>query len=149
MDSTRNSAEEFEDNQSRHTHENLADILTKNVPSECLARHLEVMGFYFDATHSASDLRISRVGEDNWELKHGDRGEWIRMHTNPRTAKLTPYKVALGPKRYEKVGNMRMIVGRYIDGEDFWELDEQTKLADAHQRSFKPWTGATMFADVS
>ena len=88
------------------THDNLADILTNNVPSECLARH-------------------------------------------PRTAKLTPYKVALGPKRYEKVGNIRIIFGRYIDGEDFWELDEQTKLADAHQRSFKPWTGATMFADVS
>ena len=131
------------------THDNLADILTKNVPSECLARHLEVMGFYFDAAYSVGDLRISRVGEDSWELKHGDRGEWTRIHTNPRTAKFTPYKVALGPKRHEKVGNVRIVVGKFIDGEDFCEIDEWTKLADAHQRSFKPWTGATLFVDMS
>ena len=131
------------------THDNLADILTKNVPSECLARHLEVMGFYFDAAYSVGDLRISRVGEDSWELKHGDRGEWTRIHTNPRTTKFTPYKVALGPKRHEKVGNVRIVVGKFIDGEDFCEIDEWTKLADAHQRSFKPWTGATLFVDMS
>ena len=42
-------------------HDNLANILTKHLPSECLARRLEVMSFYFDVTYLASDLRMRRV----------------------------------------------------------------------------------------
>ena len=105
------------------------------------------MDFYFDASYSAKDLRISRVGADFWvahdESKHR---EWMRIHVNSRTAMFTPYKVALGPKTGEAVGNVRIIVSYFIDGSEL--LKKLKHWADAHDRTDRPWTGATMFVEI-
>ena len=129
------------------THDNLADILTKNVTAECMARHLNTMKFYFDASYAAKDLRISRIGNDSWVARK-DSGEWIREHVNPRTAMFTPYKIALGPKKSEEVGSVRITVGKFVDGKEFVKVEDWKSLTEAHERSEKPWTGFTMFAKM-
>ena len=131
-----------------NTHNNLADMLTKNVAAECLNRHLATMNFYFDSSYSAKDLRINRISKDAWMIKKGTK-ELIREHVNPRRAMFTPYKVAHGPKKHEKVGNIRITIGRFGDGEEFIKVEDWKSLAEAHERTDKPWTGATIFADIA
>ena len=81
-------------------------------------------------------------------IKKGTK-EFIREHVNPRTAMFTPYKVAHGPKKHEKVGNIRITIGRFGDGEEFIKVEDWKSLAEAHERTDKPWTGATTFADIA
>ena len=68
---------------------------------------------------------------------------------NSRTAMFTPHKVALGPKSGEAVGNVRIIVGNFMDGSEFLKIEEWKHLADAHHRTDRPWIGATIFAEMS
>ena len=131
-----------------NTHNNLADMLTKNVAAECLNRHLATMNFYFDSSYSAKDFRINGISKDAWMIKKGTK-ELIREHVNPRRAMFTPYKVAHGPKKHEKVGNIRITIGRFGDGEEFIKVEDWKSLAEAHERTDKPWTGATIFADIA
>ena len=131
------------------THDNVADILTKNVSAAVLAKHLETLNFYFDAKYSAKDLRIGRVSADQWGpmlAKENNNGRmWIRYHTTPRRALFTPYKVAKGPKRDEMVGAIRVTVGNYADGEEFVRVEGWNELREPHQLLEKMWIGVTMF----
>ena len=58
-------------------------------------------------------------------------------------------KVALGPKGQDKVGNVRITLGTYLDGSEFVEIDEWKNLEDVYVRNGKPWMGSTMFVDVT
>ena len=104
---------------------------------------------YFDASYSAKDLRINRVGAAFWATRDGSKyNEWVRIHVNSRTAMFTPYEVAFGPKRGEAVGNVRIIVDNFMDGNEFLQMEEWKHLADAHDRTDRHWIGATIFAEM-
>ena len=52
-------------------------------------------------------------------------------------------------RKNEKVGNIRITIGRFGDGEEFIKVEDWKSLAEAHERTDKPWTGATIFADIA
>ena len=82
-----------------------------------LSRHLKSIDFYFDASYSAKDLRINRAGADFWATRDGSKyNEWVRIHMNSRTGMFTQYHVALGLKGGEAAGNVRIVVGIFVDG---------------------------------
>ena len=58
-------------------------------------------------------------------------------------------KVALGPKGQDKVGNVRITLGTYLDGQEFVEIDEWKHFASVYVRNGRPWTGSSLFVDVT
>ena len=123
-------------------------MITTNVAAECLTKHLKSMDCYFDTAYSTNDLRIDRVSKDSLLSKHGACGSWTRLHANPRSARFMPCKVALGPKGPDKVGNVRITLRTYLDGQSFMEIHEWKHFRDVYVRNGKPLTGSTMFVDV-
>jgi hypothetical protein len=70
---------------------------------------------------------------------------WTRRHAKPRVALFTPMKVAGGPQNGLAVGEIRVTLGHYADGQTFSRADLWKELKDAHSLRAKPWTGCTTF----
>ena len=77
------------------------------------------------------------------------RNSWIRCHNKIRGAKLTPMKVARGPKKVEEVGNIRVSIFRKPDSKGYdIHLEEWKQLKEPH-KVISPTTGYTVFLNES
>ena len=108
-----------------NAHSNVADISTKNVAASVMEKHLQNIEFYFKIEYSDRELRIGRVRgyqRDVWERledRHGGCPQWIRYHEKHRFLVFSQYKVAKGSRRDDPVGDIRMTIGHFCDGEAF------------------------------
>ena len=57
-----------------------------------------------------SDKLTDKRGGDNWKSR-GEAGIWHRIHTKPRRALFTPFKVAKGPASNENLSVIRFTKG--------------------------------------
>ena len=133
------------------THENPADLLTKYVKAELIARHLESLHGRLEDHRANTALRVNNIFvKDSW-LTRGSSGNgtWTRVHNTPRFCLFTPMKVARGPGRGDEVGDVRVTHGRYDDGEAFVIEDDWRRSGAPHRRLARHWTGFTSFKSAS
>ena len=65
-----------------------------------------------------SERFADRKGGDKWKSK-GENGIWHRVHTKPRRARFTPFKVAKEPNSKEKLGSVTFTKGVTQSGKTF------------------------------
>ena len=125
------------------TADNPADVLTKNLSAEVMTKHMRAIKCRADAGRAdkAPQLNEMKKNDDYWEVGDG----WTRRHAKPRVALFTPMKVAGGPQNGLAVGEIRVTLGHYADGQTFSRADLWKELKDAHSLRAKPWTGCTTF----
>ena len=146
--------------------DNPADVLTKNVPSEILARHLHAMNMfpYTNRANSAPKLAGIKLcnyeaegdpqggPKDNWyNEQNGTNGTFmiVRTHDTPRTELFTPMRVKGAPPA-RTLTSTRITSGRYVDdGEAFTVTDSWRARATAHRQLERPWIGSTAFFRMS
>ncbi len=126
------------------TTENVADLLTKNLPAEAMHKHLHAMKFRLEQPHARGSLRLDYLAKDQWDAQQSN---WTRVHHRPRATLFTPFKVANGPGEDHHVGRLRVTRGIFADGTHFEEVDEWRKSEDAHRRLRQSWIGSTEFMD--
>ena len=86
--------------------------------------------------------------KDHWS--HDHRSEptnriWTRHHTQSRNTLFTPSKIAHGPKDMDKLLGIRVTIGKFKDGEQFFHIDDWKDDEVAHQKLRQEWTGTTVF----
>ena len=148
------------------TDANPADLMTKHLKQETVQAHLERLSYRAAQGRAASapglmscmrhiDGCVGRAratdpinNADMWEREEGSNGQPAtvrRLHRKPRHTLFTPMKVAGGPKNAATVGNIRVTVGYFKDGQSFCKVDKWKISKEPHERITKPWTGMTMF----
>ena len=132
------------------THDNPADIATKNLKAEILNRHIANIGGAFPIAQTSTALTINaleagKVVKDAW---HRAEGQIVRMHRKPREALFTPMKVAGGPLSAGEIFGRRLTIGRFMSGKAFILEDNWKTAAEPHRRLEEPWTGTTLFTSA-
>ena len=85
---------------------------------------------------------------DHWEHcvgKSRNDEMWTRHHTKGRCALFTPCGTKGGPRNPGQLIGTRITIGRYIDGEDFFHVDDWKDGDVAHKKLRAMWTGTTYF----
>ena len=91
-----------------------------------------------------SERFADRKGGDKWKSK-GENGIWHRIHTKPRRARFTPFKIAKGPNSKEKLGSVRFTKGVSQSGKTFEFHDNWLDPKNAHKTFDESWVGCTTF----
>ena len=146
--------------------DNPSDILTKNVPSEVLMRHLHAMNMfpYIDRASTAPKLAGIKLLNDgiSGDPQGGPTDKWYteeegiegsitvtRAHERARTELFTPLRVKGAPPA-RALTSTRITSGRFLDdGEDFTITDSWRARAAAHRDLGRPWVGSTTFVRMS
>ena len=132
------------------THDNQADVTTKNLKAETLNRHIENIGGALPIARTSAALTMhaleaGKVVKDAW---HRAEGQIVRMHRKPREALFTPMKVAGGPLSAGEIFGRRLTIGRFMSGKAFILEDNWKTAAEPHRRLEEPWTGPTLFTSA-
>ena len=146
--------------------DNPADILTKNVPSEILARHLYAMNMIPHVDRAITAPKLAGIKLFNSDVAGDPQGgptdSWYsedtsfkgsvgvtRVHERPRTELFTPLRVRGAPPA-RVLTSTRITSGRFLDnGEDFNFTDSWRARATAHRDLGRPWVGSTTFVKMS
>ena len=146
--------------------DNPSDILTKNVPSEILTRHLHAMNMfpYVDRASTAPKLAGIKLFNDgvSGDPQGGPNDMWhavnaglensitiTRVHEKTRTELFTPLRVRGAPPA-RALTSTRITSGTFIDnGESFTLTDSWRARASAHRDLGRPWVGSTTFVRMS
>ena len=132
------------------TQDNPADALTKYLKAETLLKHIEAMGGRLEEVRAKTALKLNRLQEtnaDHWvsQAECEEDTTWTRAHRKPRLCLFTPMKVAKGPLHGDDVGDVRVTIGKYVDGEEFFIADEWKRSEHPHEQMRTHWTGFTTF----
>ena len=128
--------------------ENPADLLTKNLHANLMAKHLEYLGMNTAKDRAASAPTLSQLVQDDGD--HSDyweeKGENIeRVHCKARTTLFTPLRVSGSPP-VRALAPSRVTEGRFLDnGEVFKKVDSWTARGTAHMDLTRRWVGTTRF----
>ena len=98
--------------------------LTETRRGDCVVGHV-----LWDAM---SDRLTDKRGGDSWKNK-GEAGIWHRIHTKPRRALFTPFKVAKGPASSEKLSVIRFTKGVSQSGHKFEFHDKWQESRNSHR----------------
>ena len=134
-----------------HGKENPADLMTKGLNGEEIAKHMKCLGFRVTSgrAEKSSDLNAidsARNESDKWLPRM--LGEcWRRVHFKPRQSLFTPMKVARGPDTAEAVGKYRHTLAWSSDGRLEYLIDEWKNIAYPHRKLSQPFTGMTIFCN--
>jgi hypothetical protein len=138
---------------------NPADLLTKHVAADLIARHCQTLGMERLKTRAACAPKLDRVSEDNdndyieenntedeWRDVENDENpeEATRLHRKWRRDLFTPIRVQGAPPG-RALTPVRITVGEYEDGETFRRVDSWTTRSSAHLRLARRWKGSTTF----
>jgi hypothetical protein len=142
--------------------ENPADLMTKHLSFEVMAKHVEKLYFNLnkdraktapklalvsDVDPAAAVLTVSKPGIDMaWgEQKSQPTNTIVRQHVKPRKALFTPLRVAGAPPA-RSLASMRLTKGTFLSsGQAFQVVDNWTARAEAHRELREPWIGSTSF----
>ena len=131
--------------------DNPADILTKNVNADLIARHLDFMSVRVGTDRAEKAPQLNSIIGD----KEGhDDDHWIKTTTgvmrthqhSSRTELFTPRRIAGAPPA-KILTSTRITRGRYEDGnrEQFVITDSWRARATAHRTLGRKWKGSTEF----
>ena len=144
---------------------NPSDLMTKHLVTPIMERHLEFLNIGYQEGRSEKAAKLHAVHKakrkvnfeqgkeinsfdeqrpDHW----GDRGQdlsWSRIHSTPRRAMFTPYKVPRGPGRKTKLRKIRTTEGTTAAGQRFKIVDDWTKPENSHRLLSTCWVGSTTF----
>ena len=147
---------------------NCADLMTKHVRAELIARHVEYMNLEFRGGRSDIAAQLQSVNKslrkkeaqdrliaafekydlssrkDAWSSR-GDGGEWVRIHATPRRSLFTPGRVPRGPSDIDRLNTERVTKGINASGKMFKIIDDWRCPQAAHKVLDEPWTGCTIF----
>ena len=147
---------------------NCADLMTKHVRAELIARHTDYMNLEFRGGRSdiaaqlqstnkslrkreAQDKLIAACEKydpssrkDAWSSR-GDGGDWVRIHATPRRSLFTPGRVPRGPSDIDRLHAERITKGINASGRMFKIIDDWRCPQVAHKVLDEPWTGCTIF----
>ena len=149
--------------------ENPADLMTKHLGAAKVQGNIARMGMRFQSgragkaaqLHQLSktqendisgvqlweamqDKFIDQKGGDHWKSR-GEGGVWQRVHSKPRKALFTPFKVAKGPEKSESLNIKRFTKGVTQSGRKFEFHDEWQRSENAHRLLEEKWIGCTTF----
>ena len=151
---------------------NPADLMTKHLDANTMWKHANKLGFYTAPGRSELAPKLREAQEEEEEgpgdaskqcctaepaaaLEHEMREDpsmggcslsWVEVvHTRPRTALVTPVRVA-GVPPVKALTALRVTKGKFVgSGEDFVKVDNWTSRAEAHRELPREWTGSTWF----
>ena len=123
------------------THTNPADMMTKDVDSMKLFKHLKFMNCEANTGRADTAPQLNEVS-DKWR---NTKEVWHRNHNKSRRTLFTPMRVAGGPGNAMLVGETRVTIGQLENGERFKIVDDWKDEANAHRDLGSNWTGITMF----
>ena len=143
--------------------ENPADLMTKHLGAAKIAMNIKTLSMRMVdgragkaaqlhqlASHghvlwdAMSDRLTDKRGGDNWKSK-GEAGIWHRIHTKPRRALFTPFKVAKGPASNENLSVIRFTKGVSQSGHKFEFHDKWQESRNSHRLLDELWVGCTTF----
>ena len=134
--------------------ENPADLMTKYLPVNDMAKHLEFLAVECRANRAEAAPRLAmaqQAPQDRWQGGEEPRrrrrqdGELKRKHAKPRRELFTPMRVD-GQPPASALTSTRVTKGKFLDnGEEFVIVDEWTARRTAHRDMGRWWTGETMF----
>ena len=133
------------------THDNPADVLTKNLKAETILKHITALRGRLETKRAETALKINGVVRDQWLHPAGRDGKtWCRSHSTPRLCLFTPMKVARGPLYAQEVGEVRVTYGEYeVTGEKFVIQDNWKESTAPHKNLQRHWAGFTVFSKDS
>ena len=144
---------------------NPADLMTKNLPTTDVQRHLAALCIDTACDRASLAPRLAQIRHghdhddangdddggmggiqgpltDSWVTKNG---ETVRVHQRSRTELFTPLRVRGAPPA-RALTPTRITTGRYCDdGEQFTIVDTWTARSGAHRQLERRWTGTTKF----
>ena len=138
---------------------NPADLLTKHVSAELIARHCSTLGMERLKSRAACapklDLISSTTAPENNDqsVEENTEDEWndtedpervTRQHRTWRSELFTPIRVRGAPPG-RALTSVRITEGNYEDGERFRRVDQWTTRSTAHLRLARRWKGSTTF----
>ena len=84
-------------------------------------------------------------GGDYW-AERGDAGRWVRVHTQPRTSTLLPWKLPGGPNRTIRLTQTHERSTRGVESQgQQCRADDSWGTANRSMLPMTPWTGRTIF----
>ena len=84
--------------------------------------------------------------EDRWSFE-GKSACWTRVHSQPRMELFTPAKSWHGPQALEKLSDVRITTGKFVDGGEFCITDQWRDDNQCHRVLKSPWIGTTKFVE--
>jgi len=139
--------------------QNPADLLTKHVAADLIARYCHTLGMErlksraacaprldalsAEAESVENNLGVENKTEDEWE-DTGDQGKVTRQHRKWRSELFTPIRVQGAPPG-RALTSVRITEGKYEDGQAFRKVDSWTTRSTAHLRLDRRWIGSTTF----
>lgn len=136
---------------------NGSDLMTKHLTSAVQQGHVKRLNMEFRDGRAkvAAQLhamdRVEPQGQfvktslgDKWD-ERGEKGQWVRRHSTPRSALFTPFRVPHGPGRKTRLAARRETIGISESGEPFHIIDDWTRKSLAHRLMPGKWTGMTVF----
>ena len=133
---------------------NIADLMTKHLTAIVIQKHVGNMNLEFRSGRSDKAAKLHSIlkgkvdhatGRDcDFWAERGERGRWVRIHNQPRTASFSPDEVSRGPGRKTRLRNSRVVYGVDVAGHRFTTTDDWSKNGTCGITS-TPWTGKTIF----
>ena len=125
--------------------ENPADLLTKHVPAELIARHCEALGVDRLESRAASAPALDALLEaDSWVEDAAAPGQLVRHHSRWRRELFTPLRVEGSPPA-RVLAPVRVTEGTFEDGIPFKRVDSWSTRSTAHLALRQRWRGTTSF----
>jgi len=135
--------------------ENPADLMTKHLSFEIMAKHVEKLNFNLNKDRAKTAPKLEYVGGEyflavasavsigSWTPQSSE--QMTRQHVKPRGTLFTPLRVAGAPPA-KALTSMRLTRGTFIEsGQPFQVIDNWTARAEAHKELREPWIGSTSF----
>lgn len=88
---------------------------------------------------------------DHWSHSHGNKpkdGVWMRNHTKPKYAFVTPCKINDAPVDLESILSTRVTIGKFEDGESWCHVGNSDDGPVAYQKMKTKWTGTAFLHEV-
>lgn len=147
--------------------DNCSDMMTKHLVSAKLDRNLSRMRIEIAKGRSDKAAELHSIdkpiapefaeirkkfekeqGGDRW-LSRGNRGVLQIIHSTPRMAMFTPYKVSKGPTAGYEFPTIRFTKGITKSGRRFEFHDTWERPGNRHRLFDEEWIGTTVFTNAS
>ena len=127
---------------------NPADLMTTNVDSMKINKHMLFMNMTFESGRAGAAARLHSLqdAKDTWDMR-GAGGRWIRRHGGWRRSLCTPCRIPKGPRREVRLQGLRVTRGVTSEGESFEVRDNWMDPKAAHRDLGFWWIGKTMFVE--
>ena len=120
-----------------------AQLHVVDIPADTYDSHDSVANG-LDIWDSMLDRFSDKKGGDHW-MSRGGQGVWHRIHSKPRRAMFTPFRVAKGPSKSESLSVIRFTKGVTQSGRRFEFHDNWHDSKNAHRMLEEKWIGCTTF----